>query len=75
VLRCSARFYFGPIVVQWYITELYINNIVDLIGDHGDLIETADVHFYAHDTVLYSSGSSLSLAFENAFRTVLHLIR
>jgi hypothetical protein len=40
---------------------LYINNI----GDH---IETADVHFYADDTVLYSSGSSLSLAFENAQR-------
>jgi hypothetical protein len=35
---------------------LYINNI-------GDLIETADVHFYADDTVLYSSGSSLSVAF------------
>ena len=40
---------------------LYINNI-------GDLIETADVHFYADDTVLYSSDSSLSLAFENAQR-------
>jgi hypothetical protein len=34
----------------------------------GDLIETADVNFYADDTVLYSSGSSLSLAFENAQR-------
>ena len=32
---------------------LYINNI-------GDLIETADVHFYGDETVLYSSGSSLS---------------
>lgn len=40
---------------------LYINNI-------GDLIETADVQFYADDTVLYSGGSSLSLAFENAQR-------
>ena len=40
---------------------LYINNI-------GVLIETADVNFYAGDTVLYSSGSSLSLAFENAQR-------
>ena len=38
---------------------LYINNI-------GDLIET--VNFYADDAVLYSSGSSLSLAFENAQR-------
>ena len=38
---------------------LYINNI-------GDLIETVDVHFYADDTDLYSSCSSLSLAFENA---------
>ena len=40
---------------------LYVNNI-------GDLTETADVHFYAHYTVLYSNGSSLSLAFENAQR-------
>ncbi|CDQ80574.1 unnamed protein product [Oncorhynchus mykiss] len=41
---------------------LYINNI-------ADLIETADVHLYADDTVIYSSGSSLSLAFENAQRS------
>ena len=41
--------------------NLYINNI-------GDLIETGDVHFYADDTVPYSSGSSLSLTFENAQR-------
>ena len=39
----------------------YINNI-------GDLIETADVHFYADETVLNSSGSSLSFAFESARR-------
>ena len=35
---------------------LYINNI-------GDLIETEDVHFYADDTVLYSSGSSFIFSF------------
>ena len=46
----------GPLVFI-----LYINNI-------GDLIETVDVHFYADDTVLYSSGSRLSLSFENAQR-------
>jgi hypothetical protein len=42
---------------------LYINNI----GDH---IETADVPFYADDTILHSIGSSLSLAFENTQRAV-----
>jgi hypothetical protein len=45
----------GPTVVNF----VYQNTI-------GDLIETVDVHFYADDTVLYSSGSGLSLAFENA---------
>jgi hypothetical protein len=46
----------GPLLFN-----LYINNI-------GDRIETGGVHFYANDTVPYSSGSSLSLAFENAQR-------